>query len=94
MEPDLPHLDASGAAHFRVSARTGEGVGDVFGWVGRRLVLGWERREGRLEFDDGGMSKHDRKKSRGSRGGAEERLRLNAGGGAGANGGERSAGCC
>ncbi|KAJ7865147.1 hypothetical protein B0H14DRAFT_3133487 [Mycena olivaceomarginata] len=36
-EPDIP-ASGVGAAHFRVSARTGEGVQDVFGWVARRLV--------------------------------------------------------
>ncbi|KAK7052642.1 hypothetical protein R3P38DRAFT_2861487, partial [Favolaschia claudopus] len=39
-EPDLPSSGV-GAAHFRVSARTGEGVGDVFGWVAGRLYQGY-----------------------------------------------------
>ncbi|KAF7368548.1 Ras-related protein Rab-7a [Mycena venus] len=68
-EPDLPYSNV-GAAHFRVSARTGEGVNDVFAWVARRLV----RRAGEMGFEEGG---DDGRK--GGNGGAEERLRLNAG---------------
>ncbi|KAF7329276.1 Rab small monomeric GTPase [Mycena kentingensis (nom. inval.)] len=52
LEPDI-HAGA-GAGHFRVSARTGEGVGDVFGWVARRLVAEWERREREMEFGEAG----------------------------------------
>ncbi|KAJ7830715.1 hypothetical protein B0H14DRAFT_3143420 [Mycena olivaceomarginata] len=59
-EPDIPS-SAVGAAHFRVSARTGEGVQDVFGWVVRRLVepvrnlSATENEEGLGDEEEGGM---------------------------------------
>ncbi|KAJ7171338.1 hypothetical protein C8R46DRAFT_1262701 [Mycena filopes] len=101
-EPELLAVGGSGAAHFRVSARTGAGVSEVFDWVARRLVVLAERREGEMGVEDdprasvswgsgrrwGGMYKHG--SQGGSRGGAEERLRLNANGGQAAP----MAGCC
>ncbi|KAJ7247094.1 hypothetical protein C8J57DRAFT_1475978 [Mycena rebaudengoi] len=74
---DLPLPSAAGAAHFRVSARTGAGVEAVFGWVAGRLVrppavLG--QHHSALSPGAGGpRSPGD---LGGKRGGAEERLRL------------------
>ncbi|KAJ7655482.1 hypothetical protein B0H17DRAFT_1214002 [Mycena rosella] len=53
LEPDLPSLSpfaSSHAAHFRTSARTGAGVGDVFGWVARRLVASHAEAEAEAEL--------------------------------------------
>ncbi|KAJ7247093.1 hypothetical protein C8J57DRAFT_1475977 [Mycena rebaudengoi] len=91
---DLPLPSAAGAAHFRVSARTGAGVEAVFGWVAGRLVrppavLG--QHHSALSPGAGGpKSPGD---LGGKRGGAEERLRLGLrGAGDGGVGGEGR--CC
>ncbi|KAJ7204938.1 hypothetical protein GGX14DRAFT_645405 [Mycena pura] len=74
-----PDVGAAGAAHFRVSARTGAGVADVFGWVARRLVAQHARREAAMSVEDdprASVSGHQGRAK--SMGGAEERLRINA----------------
>ncbi|KAF7290786.1 Rab small monomeric GTPase [Mycena indigotica] len=95
LEPDVDANSGAAAGHFRVSARTGHGVDDVFGWVARRLVEEWdrERREGemRMEFGEAGdtiraRGQGRRRKALNGNGhvgdsfsGAEERLRMRMG---------------
>ncbi|KAF7378208.1 Rab small monomeric GTPase [Mycena sanguinolenta] len=50
-EPEIPSSNV-GAAHFRVSARTGEGVEGVFGWVARRLYAQYQAQQSQLETED------------------------------------------
>ncbi|CAK5279874.1 unnamed protein product [Mycena citricolor] len=88
-EADLD-VGASGAAHFRVSARTGDGVSDVFGWIARRLLVQYERREAEMGWEDNPRASITQPRHR-QKGGAEERLRLNANGGSGNRVSDR---CC
>ncbi|KAJ7087956.1 ras-domain-containing protein [Mycena belliarum] len=86
-EPDLPLPSGAGAAHFRVSARTGAGVSDVFAWVARRLVANLHRSvaedDARMGFEGdprvslawGGSRPNVNGNGRAGGGGAEERLR-------------------
>ncbi|KAJ7064969.1 P-loop containing nucleoside triphosphate hydrolase protein [Mycena amicta] len=86
LEPDIQSASGAAAGHFRVSARTGDGVDDVFAWVARRLVEQWERakREGdmQMEFGEAGDTLRARRgkgSGSGNGNGAEERLRLRMG---------------
>ncbi|KAF7319009.1 Rab small monomeric GTPase [Mycena chlorophos] len=93
-----PEIDAgpgsSAGGHFRVSARTGDGVHDVFNWVARRLVAEWERDRREMDFGEAGDRDTIRARGKGRRhrsgngnsnGGVEERLRLQNGNPSSAN---------
>ncbi|KAJ7617343.1 ras-domain-containing protein [Roridomyces roridus] len=75
-EPETAEHTRGGAAHFRTSARSGEGVGDVFAWVARRLVGERKRREAEMGLNGRG----NRRRGGASGGGSvEDRLRVRLG---------------